>query len=491
MPFDIKERRSEIERVYIGFNPNTTRVRPSHLANGMFRTMLGVQYDTANLFKFVLTSKSDGSIPYGHDSQIIYKELESKGKIDIQTISIENLNRLRLNLRKIVAADGTVYIDKEATAKRAAARMDSYSAGSAKFVSADRIAQDAGEFLGLWLQRDAISFTTALTETLKAEGDPISLIAYPLLNEHTPTALGLTGLEEARWFKAEASSQIKILMQATAEPAEVLTEYLVSHPDNLTRLRMAMLLGTFLVVRYLSDLEYGYNLANRRPVLLLDFSGGVIRPIRLASEMSYITLCRSLTRFYAWMFGDYLRCNFSPTELVQTPTYGKKAKISEVPLYEEIWQTALDEGLETEDKYQVLGQAVYDILALDANATPIHYLRQIGIHGGLFRPPYRFVTTKYIAPQRDLLEVLLRSVMHSKETIDLIEIQTRLRERFGIIIGGHPDDLDYLLDAGIYQADAKALEQNQFAFTEQLKDLSFARLLADGVLEVQVGNVWN
>jgi hypothetical protein len=101
------------------------------------------------------------------------------------------------------------------------------------------------------------------------------------------------------------------------------------------------------------------------------------------------------------------------------------------------------------------------------------------------------VTTKYIAPQRDLLEVLLRSVMHSKETIDLIEIQTRLRERFGIIIGGHPDDLDYLLDAGIYQADAKALEQNQFAFTEQLKDLSFARLLADGVLEVQVGNVWN
>ena len=96
-----------------------------------------------------------------------------------------------------------------------------------------------------------------------------------------------------------------------------------------------------------------------------------------------------------------------------------------------------------------------------------------------------------MSPRQDMLEVLVRSVVAPGDTLSLLELQNRLSQTFGVVIGGQPDDIDVLLHAGIYQADSQALEQNQAAFAKQLSDLSFARLLADGVLEVQVGSSWN
>ena len=85
-----------------------------------------------------------------------------------------------------------------------------------------------------------------------------------------------------------------------------------------------------------------------------------------------------------------------------------------------------------------------------------------------------------------MLEVLVRSVANPGELLEIATLQDRLWDTFGIVIGGRPDDLSLLLDRGIYQADDRALEENQSAFAQKLNDLNFARLLADGVLEVQV-----
>lgn len=86
-----------------------------------------------------------------------------------------------------------------------------------------------------------------------------------------------------------------------------------------------------------------------------------------------------------------------------------------------------------------------------------------------------------------MLEVLVRSVADPSELTDLSTIQDRLWDTFGIVIGGRPDDLGILVDRGIYQADDKALEENRAAFAQKLRDMNFARILADGVLEVQIG----
>ena len=46
------------------------------------------------------------------------------------------------------------------------------------------------------------------------------------------------------------------------------------------------------------------------------------------------------------------------------------------------------------------------------------------------------------------------------------------------------EDEERLASAGIYLADTDALRGNQQAFADRLRGLSFARLFADGVLQI-------
>lgn len=188
------------------------------------------------------------------------------------------------------------------------------------------------------------------------------------------------------------------------------------------------------------------------------------------------------------MFADYLRQQgFDKDDLERDcPAYDKPMKPADEQICREVWQEAINRAKVEKEIYAVYGQAVYDILALLAEATPIQYLRQIGIRCGLFWPPYNLQPTKHLTPRQDMLEVLVRSVANPGELLDIATLQNRLWDTFGIVIGGRPDDLGLLLDRGIYQADDRALEENQSAFAQRLNDLNFARLLADGVLEVQV-----
>lgn len=491
--FDIKAIRDSIEQQYIGFSPNTTNVKPAHLANGMFRVLLGQRFDTNRLFRFIYPTLSDGSPVPGNELATIYDQLVASDHLDTKEVSTEQIALLRTALRKIVSADKSVYVGKvPKRASQAIDRMDSYSAGSAGFVSNDRIAQDGGEFLALWLQKDAPEFTTVLRAALNQQNDPITVIAKPLLDEEIGSTVTIDGAETIIGLNDTCPPSLRQGMIRLALSAKRLEQHLSAHPNKLTRLRMGMLLGSFLIVRYLADLESMYTpTASRgRPIFLLDFSTTDNGPIRAASQRSYVYACQAVTRFYSWMFAQYLQDQFTIDDLALAPTYGKM-KPEDQKIIADVWPAALEDLQDTTEPYRVLGQAVYDILALLAEATPVQYLRQIGIRCGLFWPPYNLQPTKHMAPRQDLLEVLILSVAQQGDLLTLHELQDRLWETYGIIIGGRTDDLDLLVNAGIYQADSQALEQNQSAFVGQLRDLSFARLLADGVLEVQVGTAWN
>lgn len=491
--FDIKTTRDAIERQYIGFSPNTTNVKPAHLANGMFRVLLQARYDTNRLFRFVYMTLKDGSPLLGSEPQTIYDQIIDGQHIDAAEVSVEQVGALRASLRKIVSADKAVYVGKAPrTATQALDRMDSYSAGFASFVSSDRIGQDGGEFLASWLQRDAPTFTAVYREALNQGDDPITILAMPLLDTET-TSTHTVDFSTTIGLNDTCPPELRHGMARLGAAAERLAGHLRAHTNKLARLRMGMLLSSFLLVRYLADLEHLYrpDTARGRPIFLLDFSTSDDDPIRAASQRSYVFLCQTVTRFYTWMFAQYLTEQFPLDTLIENPSYSGKKKTADLQVIAEIWQGAVEEQPDAENPYHVYGQAVYDILALLAEATPVQYLRQIGIRCGLFWPPYNLQPTKHMALRQDMLEVLIRSVAGQGDVLTLNDLQDRLWESFGIVIGGRPNDLDSLINAGIYQADSQALEQNQAAFVRHLRDLSFARLLADGVLEVQIGTVWN
>ncbi len=482
MLFDIKDIRKGIEQEYIGFSPNTTNVKPVHLANGMYREILNEASDTTSgLFRFVFSaSKKDGSVPKGHELERVYEWLTEEKRID-NNVTSASIAQFRPVLMKIVAADKPSAVST--------AGMESYSAGYISFVTNDRIAQDAGEFLSLWFSRQAPLFIELIRAAIENYQDPITILATPLFGERKPSKMQIENAENIRCFQ-EMYSAVVPGMQALAQAADQLALHMKSHPNKMVQLRMGATLGAFLIVRYMTDLEYLYvpNLVSQRPAFLLDLQTSDNSPVRLASQRSYILACQSITRFYSWMFADYLVAqNYDLRDLATDyPGYDAPMKKEDEKVCREVWSEAVNRADTEESSYPLYGQAIYDILALLAEATPIQYLRQIGIRCGLFWPPYNLQPTKHIAPRQDMLEVLVRSVCKPGEMLSLPLLQDRLWDTFGIVIGGRPIDLDILIDRGIYQADDKALEENQTAFAQKLKELNFARLLADGVLEVQV-----
>ena len=88
---NIEEMRLAIERDFVGFSPSTTGVKPVHIANGLFRTVVDGAYPAAFLNQFVFSETVKGEIPHGHDLDTIYETLEEDNKIDTRTISKENL----------------------------------------------------------------------------------------------------------------------------------------------------------------------------------------------------------------------------------------------------------------------------------------------------------------------------------------------------------------------------------------------------------------
>ena len=208
--------------------------------------------------------------------------------------------------------------------------------------------------------------------------------------------------------------------------------------------------------------------------------------------MTYTLVCQSIARFYSWAFGRYLKSSVSGFDRLRrepVPVYkkGQVRKAADIKDdLSEIWKLALKTAKDDKQPFTVCGQALYDMLALQAYANPIVYLRQLGLRIGLMYPPVNTQPTKRFLIQQDMIEMLLRGAVGPGEVVDMPTLQERLWDRYGLLIGGRPDDEQKLLDVGIYQADSNSLEDNRRSFADSLSRLGFANLLADGVLQVKL-----
>lgn len=476
----IESIRTSVDHKYVGLSPDTRSIKPVHIANGLFRTLTGKTYDTEMLNRFVVSQKHDGEIPKGHDLPTIYQWLAENGRIDSREVKEDNLKRFRVLLKKVVNADDGVYLHKDL--------MESYSSGYIGFVTRDRIAQSAGEFFGTWLMKRNSPLANCIRDSLQQPDDPISILGFPLLDDEPRDFVPKIDFEEVEFFRASLPDQARDLWNGLEEAAATLSKHLQLHPNKLLRLRLAVLFASFVVIRHLTTLEACYVPSREKaiPPFLLDFSEKESEPVARASLMSYTHACQSISRFYAWAFGEHLRSQYGTLEAIEAegvPTY-KRAQPKEE--WQELWQIALNEARGSDQPFLACGQTLYHILASEAEGDPIRYLRQLGHRSGFMWPPENFQPAKRFVLQQDMLEVLIRESVEPGHTIDMLELQRRLWRRFGVVIGGRPKDQQLLLEAGIYQADGSALRLNRERFAARLSSLDFARLLADGVMQVEL-----
>jgi len=478
MPIALGDARIRIEDRYIGFRPNTASVKPVHIANGLYRSILSEVADTKLLNYIAYWHTKKGKEEKGHSLDEVMTALREKALIDEVDVKRKDVERLRILIGRVVSVDKAVFSVKEG--------MSSFTGAHRGLVSRDRIAQDGGELVGAWLQRINSPIIPYVKQQLGQTNDPITQLVLPLLEQDEPS----------QFVPKIDFDQVEVLNESTirsrggwdglSAAATTLSAHLEQHPDKLFGLRLVVLFSAFFLIRHLADLEVAYvPEATRSPVFLLDFSNSAGDPVARASKSSYTHLCQSIARFYSWAFANDLQQRIGPDDLSQAepPTYKGKMIGDDA---KQIWAMGLLEAENAASPYLALGEQLYYILLREAQGDPVRYLRQLGHRSGLLWPPVNTQPSKRFAIQQDMLEMLIRGAVPLDHTIGLNDLQDRLWERYGVIVGGRSVDEERLVETGIYQADATALQDNQRRFAHRLQQLDFASMLADGVMKVGV-----
>jgi hypothetical protein len=485
-PIIMHELRQEVDKRYVGFNPNSSSIKPVHVAGGLFRTILGKEWAAKGIQCLSYVCDAKGKIPKGHAPVDIKAFLSEHGAADFDEITDVQLDALRNALQKLVGADHGVFPGD----------MRSYTAGSYGFVTRHSIHEGAGEFIGGLVKAYCPKLGTHIEKLLLGVNNPASLLFAPVMDtkEDGATTSSSVPHEGVEVFeKPEKKAALLNFLNDLKKAGECLTAHLEKHGNALLQLRMTNLFCVYFIVRYLSVLEAVYCDGEARP-FLLDFSEGRTS-VSQTSELCYMQLHRSISRFYAWVFAQELgRQGFDPEILSksETPIYDARKKPSKdsVEGLKQLWQLAKDDAKKAKNEKAamlVFGAAIYDMIAMEAESHPVNYLRMLGTKAGLLYPPNtpgrRFVVSD------DMAEVILRSCVKPGETLASGELSTRLRDHLGVIIGGGEKNIQQLKAVGsIIYADADALDENFGAFTEWMDHMGFAEQLPDGILQVNLGN---
>lgn len=474
--------RTNVDKLYVGFNPNTSSIKPVHIANGVFITIAGVRANTNAIHKLSYVSKKDGKVPVGNELDSVVQMLKDKDAID-NDIEKEELAHLRYLMQRLLSADNGVFPTEQ-----------SYTAGSRMFITApDRQHESAGIFIGGLLKRYCPEISKHISDLLNRKDDQISLLFYPVGDtDGDYTLFEETICDELKLF-ADMPPKLREFIDSIKSASITLCNHLKEHTNKLAQLRIFILFCNFTIIRYLLLLEGFYDGAKAKPILA-DFSKNGYSSISSASIMSYTQIHRAISRFYTWGFEEELK-KYEIKELLSmtTPIY-KKGKPEKKEIYEEkhrLWEIAHEEAKNTDSEDEIrkiYANTIYDMLALDASANPIKYMRTLGVNSGILYPPTNLHPNKRFLFSQDMIEMLLRSCVEPNQTLSSGELRKRLWDRFGIIVGGREIDVQILRESGfIAQIDEDSLNSNFSNFAQLLSGMNFAEIMADGILQINLG----
>lgn len=481
--------RKEVDNAYVGFTPNGSSIKPVHIANGAQRRIFGGYNITKHIKKLALVSDEKGNIPAGSEFEKIYAAL-LENKIIEDGISESSVESMRNVMQRLLSADKAVYVVNGLKDD-----MISFTAGSKYFLTRTSIYEDAGEFIGGLICSYCPKLAEYIKELLDKANDPISLLFEPVL-ESLMQEFKKNRHEGLPAFK-EPNDTVKWYLKGLRDSGLCLVDNLKEHPNPLTQLRLFNFFCIFHLIRYMALLEAFYCKECKEKIrpILLDFSG--ITPsqssVARASEMAYTQMHKSINRFYAWGYAQKLKeKEYSKKVLLEseTPVYEEKKKVSAE--LDALWGLAKERAssCSTDDEARLIfGETMYDMLALEATSHPVNYLKILGASAGMFYPPDKMHPNKRFVLSQDILEMVLRSTVKPNEILSGSDMRIRLWDHFGIIVGGGSYELKQLQSSGmLLQIDEDSLEQNFTSFAMLLESMDFAEVMADGILQIRLGD---
>lgn len=477
--------RSEIDKKYVGFNPNTRSIKPVHIANGLFLSIYGKSVNTKLIHELSYVRSSKGEAKY--DFEDVYKRLKESGKID--GVSKKNLKEFRLVLQKLLSVDKALFptIDHS-----------DYTAGSKMFItSLDSEFERAGALFGKIIKDNCKEMQEYISSLLDNTDDAVSLLFNPVKpDDEDYKIFNYVQFDDVLVFK-KSSGAIQDYIKDIQECCSNLLFHFKNETNKLNVLRQFVLFSIYSILKYLLMLEVFYDQGQQRAILA-DFSNGNNPGINEASKVSYTQIHRSISSFYTWAFKQELLL-FDVEELLnmEVPKYKSKDTDSGEKYNERklIWELAKSEIQDKSDKNEVcekLAKAIYDLLEQDAPSGPIVWYRNLAVLSGILYPPGNRQPNKRYHFSIDILEMLLKCVTKPGEEINSQEMRKRFWNLLGIVIGGREIDREILQGSGFYlQIDEGTLSNNFEDMAKEMIKMNFAEQLADGILVIKLGGSFN
>jgi len=462
-----------------GYLPTSNSTKPAHVANGWFRRVLGRRFDPV-LLNRTLVHWAKGL--EANPSEKLLAEFPSVFEPFGPQSKRREFAEFRADLKLLVSPLGAVNKGNN---------FSSYNATSERHLTEDGNDRGTGLFLYYLLATDLgegpSSAIDLLKHILENPKDEVSAITTPLTHSAVKVDVAIGSYPADSVFKKRGKSFISQTLTNLRHGFDSLTEFEESSGGGLDALRRFVAFGVFSILLHLQNRAAEMDGEQKQSPMLLYFSERQRDTAYQTSHATYNLNRRAIETLYTNRF-----CNWLQGRIGARPTERKcEAFLGEVEIGKN--SDKLRESLRRSfqaycgqfGRLDAMAEAVRETVFRDVTGTPLDFYRALGVRCGFVRPAGNNAVRKYYTLEGTLLEAVLASVLPGGE-MTYQDFLSLMFERYGLLVGGRPEDVGILMDNGIGSATVQDLRRNSHAFRGQLLSLGWARQYADGVLMVQV-----
>jgi len=461
-----------------GYLPTSSSTKPAHVANGWFRRILGRRYDPVLLNQTLVHWTQKGEV---NPSDKLLAEHASV----FEPFRPQSMRRQFAEFR----ADLKLLVSPIGGAVNKGNNFSSYNVTCERHLTEDRSDGGTGAFLYHLLATDLGGGPSdgidLLSEVLQHPKDEVSTITSPLVHTAVASDVPLGNYPAESVFKKRGNSFLSPSLNSLRIGFDSLSSFERANGGGLDALRRFIAFGVFSILVHLQNRQLELEGSKKLNPMLLYFPDRHRNTAYQASHATYNLNRRSIeslytARFKAWLEG---RIGLRPTDrkcesFLEEVEFGKNDDKNREQL-----KKAYSAYSSQFNRLDAMAEAVRETVFRDQSSTPMKFYGALGVRNGFMRPMNS--ERKYYTLEGVFLESVLASILPVGE----MPYQKFLNEmfvRYGLLVGGRPEDAGMLLEFGIGSATVQDLRGNSLAFRQQLLSLGWARQYADGVLMVQV-----
>jgi hypothetical protein len=470
-----------------GFKATSRSIKPVHIAQVIFSHTLDESYAPETLFKFA-------EKPSKTPSSELPDEIRNKFEISTREKD-EDLDRLRRTMRKVLDNDNAMYASQRGSAP---------TCTSDWFILNPMTGVTVGRFVYHLISETEGNIERKLQTQLSDHHDSISLLFRPLVIDEEPTSPSIKP-----WQEPDADDPLEDgkIASDLRDGFETLGKHLkekqgisLNYPRDLRRIvKFAGVAFYLYVANRHNELRTDGNDRSTRLPIVLNYTGERNNPVAKASLDCFDTVATEVQA----------TTRLGVEKILDQRGYKDDSEYSETKILEKIEsqellelsrnkQSKIDDDYETfkyifegdpaEDTFDRLVNTVSDAIHQSRykTYTPVDTVQTFGWRIGLLKPRGNRANERRFRPDPEVLEPIVLSVLSPDESISLQELCERLRERYGVIVGGTNSDRSQLSEWGVKMGSSTTesdplSNRNKERFKQAVIDLGYAREYADGV----------